>query len=473
MQFSPPSMYVMRFRGNTLCFLLLILLASAGYAAANPIDSLKTLVVKEEHDTARAKLLNALGTAYFNTNLDSALRYWELALDLGEILSKNEDMAIRKAGKLQVMRSSSNTAVVFQYRGLYPLALRQYQRCLRIAEELGDQRGRMIALNNIGLIKLSQEKHAEALEYFERSHKLALQLKDSTVGSTTINNVGTALKRLERYEEALTKFRESLVWAERMENDIQIVDDLINIGSIQSHNKEFDSSLVTFERCLVMANAIEYDLAKPTILSGLSASYLGLKRLPEALHYAEASLDSARSLDLTEEIVNALDQLAEVQEHLGMFESADKTLHEYIELKDSLFSTSKALEFGQLEESFGYERKEYEQAIQNNKATEAKRAENRRQYLIASAWFLGVVVILLIGVRYARSRRVRFMVVFISLLFFFEFLLVLLDSYVDRITGGLPIPKLAVNVGIALIIAPLNTILERWLVHRERGRIVE
>ncbi len=461
---------------STNCLRTLVLLIGMSMsmvAKGNAIDSLKALVTQAEDDTLRAKHLHSLGTAYFNSNLDSAMLYWEQALRLGETLALSEDPAIQRAGKLQVMRSSSNTAVGYQYRGLYPLALKQYQRCLRIAEEMGDKRGTMMALNNIGLIKLSQEKADEALGYFKRSRALAEETQDSNVICTTVNNIGIALKRLKHHTEALAMFRESLALAELLGNDDQIVDDLINIGAIQIIHKHPDSALVTFRRSLALATALEYSLGKSQIISGISQAHEDLGQLDSALTYAHASLDSARQLDLTEDIVGGLEQLADLQQKLGQHALAYATLKEFIKLNDSLFSTAKALEFGQMEQSFDYERASYEAELKSQKDALALRTENLRQYIISFAVVVVVALLLLVGVRFAKQQRLRFFVVFGALLVFFEFALVLLDSFVDGFTGGLPIPKLLANVLLAALIAPLNVFLEKRLVDGKKESVVD
>lgn len=456
-------------------FLWLPLLFLVGYlppaaAHANPVDSLKALILNAEHDTLRAKYTNALGTAFFNSDLDSAMFYWQQALKMGEDLSESDDPAVQRAGKLQVMKSASNTAVIHQYRGLYPLAIKQYQRCLRLAEELHDRRGTMIALNNIGLIKMGQEKPAEALDYFQRSQAIAEERMDSLTMSTTLNNIGTALKRLNRHEEALAMFRKSLLWSEIVGNEVQMVDNLINIGSIHMLFQQPDSALATFTQSLEMANAIEYSLGKPQILLGISESYGGIGQLDKALAYAQAGLDSARALDLTEEIVGALERLAEVQHQLGQDDLAFNTISEYNYLKDSLFSTDKALEFGQLEQSFDYERKELESELQARAAEAELRQQNLQQYLISFGTVCVVALLLIVGIRLAKSRRLRYFVVFGALLVFFEFALVLLDSFIDGFTGGLPIPKLLANILLAALLAPLNVVLEKRLMTKKRDK---
>jgi tetratricopeptide (TPR) repeat protein len=463
----------MKLRPSALicCIFLVLAFFSPSLRAAGVIDSLKALIAAGEHDTLRAKHLNNIGTAFFNSNLDSAFAYWNHALELGDTLSQSDDPAVARAGKFQVMRSSSNTAIVYQYRGLYPLALRQYQRCLRLTEELADKRGKMIALNNIGLIKMGQEKHEEALDHFTRSQEIAMEMQDSMVASTTLNNIGTALKRLKRFPEAMQKFRESLVWSEAVGNDDQIVDDLINIGSIQLIDSLPDSALGTFWRSYGLAVEIEYALGMPAILGGISESYEGLGRLDSALLYAQMALDTARAMDLTEEIVGALEQMSEVNQRLGRFDVANRILVEYIHLKDSLFNTDKAIEFGQLEQSFDYERKEYEEALQTERAAMQLKERNFQQYLISFAVVCLVAMLLMLGVRVARNRRLRYFVVFGALLVFFEFALVLTDSFVDGFTGGLPIPKLLANILLASMIAPFNILLEKRLMRNRKVKV--
>lgn len=451
-------------------FLALAMLLCMGsiHAATNPIDSLKAVVAAASHDTSRAQALIKVGSEYFNTNLDSALHYWDAALKLGEHLLDDANKKINEAGKRIVMRSASNTAVVFQYRGLYPLALKQYQRTLRIAQELQDDRGTMIALNNIGLIKLSQEKPQEAMEEFLKCKALAEKLQDSMRTSTILNNIGTALKRLKRDDEALAKFRESIVWAEATGNEEQIVDDLINIGSIQVVRHEYDSAMVNFRRAWTTAGELEYSIAKPEILEGLSSAYAGLGKMDLALEYAQACLDSARSLDMTEQIIGGLEQLAEIQEKMGLYKEADQSLKEFIHLQDSFFNAEKTIEFGQLEQSFDYERQELQQQIADQEAKAALREANIRQYIISFGVVSLIALLMIVGLRYSKKRRLRYFVVFASLLVFFEFALVLLDSLVDGVTGGLPIPKLLANVLLAALIAPLNTVLEKRLVEARK-----
>ncbi|MFN8395165.1 MAG: hypothetical protein U0176_10990 [Bacteroidia bacterium] len=98
----------------------MLLCIGSVHAATNPIDSLKAVASSSSHDTARAQVFIAIGKEFFNTSLDSALHYWQAALALGDSMKSDKDPAVSNAAKRIVMRSSSNTAIVFQYKGIVP-----------------------------------------------------------------------------------------------------------------------------------------------------------------------------------------------------------------------------------------------------------------------------------------------------------------------------------------------------------------
>ena len=57
-------------------------------------------------------------------------------------------------------------------------------------------------------------------------------------------------------------------------------------------------------------------------------------------------------------------------------------------------------------------------------------------------------------------------ITFFVFLLFFEFLLVLLDPYLDKFTKGEPAYKLLINAGVAACIFPLHALFERMLKRR-------
>lgn len=439
------------------------------WGLGNAVDSLKGELAEAGSDTARARLSNRIGAAFFYSNMDSALVWWTRGLRLGEALAASEDSSERRLGQRAILSSSNNMAVVAQYRGLYPVALRNYQRCIRIAMMLNDKRGLLNALNNIGIIKKDQRDFQEALRYFRGSQGLAVQIADSHSLGTILNNIGTVLLKMNRDGEAMGYFRRSHGVSVRLGDRIQAVDNLINIASIHLEGGNGDSALHLFEMANGLAVEAEYELGRPSALLGMGKAYHLKGEKEQALEHVEMAYGMARELDLTEELVSILEFKAELQSEAGQHAVANGTLGEYIRLKDSLFAVDKALEFGQLEASFDYEREEYEASLRTAREDEAQRKRFMRQYLIALGCLCGVVMLMLVALRFAHAPGLRKVFILAALLFFFEFLLVVLDSVLDARTGGLPVPKLLLNVVLAAGIAPLHGVLERWLSGLKRG----
>ena len=79
---------------------------------------------------------------------------------------------------------------------------------------------------------------------------------------------------------------------------------------------------------------------------------------------------------------------------------------------------------------------------------------------------IAIIVLLIFVVLFSRRKRLSVKILDISLLIglllLFEFLLILTDSSVDKITGGEPILKLMANVVMALLILPGHQFLERY-----------
>jgi len=93
----------------------------------------------------------------------------------------------------------------------------------------------------------------------------------------------------------------------------------------------------------------------------------------------------------------------------------------------------------------------------------------RRNNLHYSGIVIGIIFLsLLIGVLgFVRVRpKVAEGIIFIAFLILFEFLIVLMDPYIERWTGGAPGYKLLINAGLAGLIFPLHQFFEGRLKKR-------
>ena len=130
--------------------------------------------------------------------------------------------------------------------------------------------------------------------------------------------------------------------------------------------------------------------------------------------------------------------------------------------KDSVFSQENAKKFGRMDA-------EREQLIKEREEEERLRSEaaaiSRRdnlQYSIISI----LAIIVFIVIYYLSRKKISFGVIdtltFLTFLLVYEFLLVFSDPWVDSLTGGVPLYKLATNFAIALIFVPIHKLEQKF-----------
>ena len=71
-------------------------------------------------------------------------------------------------------------------------------------------------LNNLGLIRIDQEKYQQAIEYYTEALKLGHQVADSMGISGNYNNLGLLYEKLGDKRKALSYYRASLEITSRL-----------------------------------------------------------------------------------------------------------------------------------------------------------------------------------------------------------------------------------------------------------------
>ena len=127
--------------------------------------------------------------------------------------------------------------------------------------------------------------------------------------------------------------------------------------------------------------------------------------------------------------------------------------------KDSLISEEKEKKMQTL--TFNEQLRQMEIAEQKRKSVEARK---RNLELSGIAIFIPsfFFIVLLLGKRKVRSRTVEFLGV-LSLLFIFEFIVLLIHPYIGSWTHESPVWMLLIFVTIAVVLVPLHHRLEKWM----------
>jgi tetratricopeptide (TPR) repeat protein len=428
-----------------------------------------SLVIKKEMEDKKgiASAYSNIGLVYmYQGDYPKSLKNLKSALKMETELDDKEGMA----------GSYNNIGVVYEELGNYPEALNNYLESLKMKEEVGDKKGIANTLSNIGAIKELQRNFSEALKYHQAALKIRQELEDQRGISETYNNIGNIHKELGNYPEALRSHFISLKVFEETGNQPGIASCYNNIGLI--YEAQGDSALKRGDTKLALTHrypqALRSYAASFKLRSeigdkiGVAASSNNMGRVSirlgkysDARMYLVGGLDTAMSIGSKKTIKDSYQQLSVLDSTTGNMGGAFENYKLFIVYRDSLFNEENAEKSAMTQMQFDIERGDEAEARTEEKRRKEVLRRNQLEYsAIAFIVLLVLVSVMLLGrikVPAVLARGLSF----VALLLVFESLLVFLDQWLDVWTGGTPAKKLLVNIALAILIFPLNNLLEK------------
>lgn len=457
------SPLVLTVRGWLSVGLLVGLVFSATGLKAQPAraDSLARLLRTEKIDTNRVRLLWQRASAVSIYNPDTALALSQAALFLSERIHYME-------GKSRALGIMANTFIKISN---YPRALELNFEKLQLEEKRNRPHNYASVLINIGVIYAFQEEYSQALRYYARADSVINEHSIEVFRYNIALNVGDAYNRLNQADSAHKYFSRSLELARGLANGDLIGTSLTGLGHSNAKLGRYPESLASYQSgiaYLLEANDDEI-LCEATL--GLARLYDKTGVPDSAAHYAQLSFSTAaRDGFLSQQ----LDASKFLMDHFKAIRNVDSALVYSLEvqrLNDSINNKTRIRELQIISSN-----EQFRQA----QLAEAKRLarEERRQQL--QMLLIGVFIpgMFLLTLSLSRARlHVRFIRVLgvLSLLFFFEYLTLLLHPTVANLTGHTPVLEILIFVVLASILIPAHHRIEHWfiqkLVQRNAARI--
>jgi tetratricopeptide (TPR) repeat protein len=407
---------------------------------------------------------NLIALSYYVLgDLNNSLDYHAKAL---EIRKKIDD-------KKGISGSLNNIGNIYSQKGNYLLALDYYLGCLKHAEEIKDEILISRTLNNIGLIYDYQENSDEAVAYYTRSLKIGEKLNEKTIIVASLVNIGSIYQKqedmhlaLRYYEMAINNFQDGL-------NDKMLGGVYNNIGSVYEALNYKDSAFFYYEKSYNLRSQMGDISGMAASLFNFATYYESVNKQSNTIPTAEKALALALESESASLIRDISFLLYNKYKETGRMNSSFKMFEQYIFMRDSLAKEENQRELMKQQYKFEYEKRILDDSL--------KRAEDKRLEEVAfkkleeehlrrdSLQYSGILIlfILMFGFTLGSSRfnmntRITEVLIFLSFLLFFEFLLVLLDPFIDELSDGAPGVKLMLNATIAVIIFPLHRIFERF-----------
>ncbi len=264
----------------------------------------------------QADALNIIGAAhFFKEELDSAIHYFNISLELCYALGYREGVA-RVTNNLGLMHDhlgNYDQAIEYYYQSLeiereannnvgiassylnigsiyvylkdFDKALEYMTNSLRLFQEAKNEDGILRCFTNIGSIYADIGIPDNALNYSKKALDLSREMKNPDLEAANLNNIGEIYFKLKNYRESISYYNQALEIEKEFDDSWSMANTLRNIGSVYFAQGKYESARARFLEALEMATEIETKLLQKDLYHDLYLLNEAETNYKEALHY--------------------------------------------------------------------------------------------------------------------------------------------------------------------------------------------
>ncbi len=216
------------------------------------LDSLWTVFKQAKHDTTRIKTFLHIGDVYEYLIQDTALFYYQKAVDLSNKALKLTSSHAKTYDRIFSLKSNSlNYIGIFHSnQGSYDKAIKYYMLSLKIDEELGNKKGISQSYINIGVVHSNQGSYDKAIKYYLQSLKIFEEIGDKKGMPTCLMNIGIAYSDNGNYNKAIEYYLQSLKILEELGDKMGMSECYTNIGLVYSNQGSYNKAIKYYMQSL-------------------------------------------------------------------------------------------------------------------------------------------------------------------------------------------------------------------------------
>lgn len=435
-----------------LFILLFIIAGTTCFAQKQKADSLRNLLLQEKQDTNRVRLLWQLANVLYVNNPDTSLSLAQDALYLARRINYVEGQS----------RSLGILANTFRILGNYPRALELNLQKLKLEETRHVPRNLASVLMNIGIVYVFQEEYNKALEYYSKADSVITTDNVEDFKYNIALNIGDAYDKFNKSDSAYLYFKRSLDIAQSQNDDDLVGTSMVGLAHTYMKMGNYAESLLNYQNGIKLLQEVEDDEVLCEATLGLANLYEDLNKDDSSRRYANLSLSIAKQDGFLSREYDATNFLTDHFKKTNRIDSAFAYAYVSRQLNDSLNSKSKIRQLQVLSSNEQFRQRELEE----ERIIASKKRYQQLQLLLIGIFIPGFFLItLLLSQAKIHIRIIRALGV-LSLLFFFEYLTLLLHPTVAELTNHTPVFEILIFVGLAAILIPLHHKVEHWLIHR-------
>jgi CHAT domain-containing protein len=162
---------------------------------------------------------------------------------------------------------------------------------LEFMKEKGDKEGIADALNNMGMLMGSVERHQQALENYQQSLKIYREIDEPDGILTALGNIGIEYAEMNQYVQAEKYYRQALPLSQQQKNTTAEINTLLNLGNTLNNQGKLKEALDYFHQGLDLASKFNDPDQIWSMHLGIGDNYERQEKYEIALDHYEKALE--------------------------------------------------------------------------------------------------------------------------------------------------------------------------------------
>jgi serine phosphatase RsbU (regulator of sigma subunit)/Tfp pilus assembly protein PilF len=363
---------------------------------AQEYANLQLDIVKVDSQIARSYLNIGLALDY-QSKFDSAIIFYNKSLSINKVLENEFWQA----------QALLNLGIVNYYKGDLEESVKYYFKALKLFENQND-RGRMSAIyNNLGNLYKSKSQYYKAIEFHTKSLHIDIENNDSSGVSGSYNNLGIVYRNLNKLDSSLYYYEKSLEIKRNMKDVQGVATSLTNLGQLYYYKLDFKQGLKYNIEALAIERKLENKRGICQSYINIGEGYIKTGDLNSASYYLERGYAMAIEIGVLEDLISAIEGLAEVSFQKGDYKLAYEHYQQYSLYKDSLLNKENSAQMAELDAIYGNESKQKEIILLNKeKILQQTDIENQRlQKIVMGIALFSLLIILFFIFRSFQQKK--------------------------------------------------------------------
>ncbi len=363
------------------------------------IDSLRSLLKQEIHDTTAVNALADIGRELMLiSKYEEGLHYSQEAVKRAETaLEKGVSGEMRTYLMKAQSKAYNNLGNINYYKGEPDKAIEFHLKALKLREAIGEKRLAAASENNIANVLFQKGDYDKALDAYQKAVKVFEEVDDKHLMALAYNNLGLVYQNKFDYKKGLEYLLKALKIREELGNKNDIAASYNNIGIAYNISNDFNRSEEYYLKSIVLLKDLDEKMALATSYNNLGDLYYKFGKYGDAKKMQLLSMELAREIDAKPTLLYAYYSLSRCDSMQGDFKSAYKYQRLYSETKDSIFNEESDRAAQDMQAKYDTEKKEHLIELLT-KDGELQKSKVRLQNIIIGSIIMGFLLVVAFAV---------------------------------------------------------------------------